>query len=99
MHGVVCGEQGRRLWPPAILSLDQMTFPVLPISVWRCICLSSEALPQLSFHFSDELICGVFFLGFVCLFGFAFVADWIMLIRRAGFRASCSSAMFALGPS
>ena len=33
---------------------------------------------------------------FVWLFGFAFVADWIMLIRRASFRAS-SSAMFALG--
>ena len=63
-------------------------------------CLSPElvSLVSLTFHFSDELICGVvFWLGvFVCLFGFAFVADWIMLIRRASFRAS-SFAMFALG--
>ena len=40
---------------------------------------------------------GVALDGFVCLFGFVFVAYWIMLIRRASSRASCSSAMFALG--
>ena len=41
MHGVVWGELGRRLWPPAFLSLDQMTFPVIPV-ISACL---SNALP------------------------------------------------------
>ena len=41
MHGVVWGELGRRLWPPAVLSLDQMPFPVIPV-ISACL---SNALP------------------------------------------------------